>query len=61
MTPLASHGPAARRRDIRYAALGEDFGEGGLPVEGLGMHVQVSLTNDTKAGPPGLVKPPLSR
>jgi hypothetical protein len=38
MTPLASHGPAPHRRDIRYAVLGEDFGEGGLPVEGLGMH-----------------------
>jgi hypothetical protein len=42
MTPLASHGPAPRRRDIRYAALGEDFGEGGLPIQGLGMHCRVA-------------------
>ena len=38
MTPLASHGPTPRRRGVRYAALGEDFGEGGLPIEGFGMH-----------------------
>ncbi len=42
MTPLASHGAAPRRPGIRYAALGEDFGEGGLPVEGLGMHRRVA-------------------
>ena len=42
MTPLASHGPTPRRRDIRYAALGEDFGEGGLPIEGFGMHRRIA-------------------
>ena len=34
--------PSTPRRDIRYAALGEDFGEGGLPVEGFGMHRRVA-------------------
>jgi len=36
MMPLASLGPAPRRRDIRYAALGGEFGEGGLPAKALG-------------------------
>jgi len=42
MTPLASHGPTPRRCDIRYAALGEDFGEGRLPAKGLRMDRRVA-------------------
>ena len=42
MTPLASHGPIPRRCDIRYAALGEDFGEGRLPAKGLRMDRRVA-------------------
>jgi len=54
MTPLASHGPTPRRRDIRYAAVGEEFGEGGLPIEGLGMHRRV--TDDAVALAHGVVE-----
>ena len=42
MTPLASHGRTPRRCDIRYAALGEDFGEGRLPAKGLRMERRVA-------------------
>jgi hypothetical protein len=54
MPPLASHGPAPRRRDIRYAVLGEDFGEGGLPVEGFGMRRQIA--DDAVALADGVVR-----
>ena len=53
------------RRDIRYAALGEDFGEGGLPIVGLGMHrcgadEAVALADGVvEAGQAGIFRPAL--
>src|SRR5208337_2660179 len=42
MSLLARSELAHHWRDIREAALGEDLGEGGLPIHGLGMDRQVA-------------------